>query len=291
MSQPEHFVLFIGSTRSGHSLVGALVDAHRHAVIAHEVDVFAVPRARGGTVGLRFADRGTLFDALLVGASRHHDRGHVGHRIRPDGSSYEVSYAVPNQHQGRYDTLRVLGNKQGQSTATALQRRPDALELLHEQVRVPLRLIHVIRNPFDNIATLSSVHGHRSAVRYFDRCAGADVAKASRWPVLDVYLEQFIASPQRELARICDFLDLDAPPDYLDDCASIVMDQPSESRTTRVWTEGDVRFIRRRMAQHDWLEPYADTEVPVHGRLHPKKLRQAVRYRAIARRRRNLHRV
>jgi hypothetical protein len=254
-------------------------------VIAHEVDVFSVARDKTAAVQLQYPDRDSLFEALLHGAAQHHERGHVGYRIRPDGSSYEVSYSVPNQHQGRYDTLRVIGNKQGQSTSKALRRSPAALELLHEQVGVPLRLIHVIRNPFDNIATMSSVHGYRSGVRYFDRCEGAEVAKQSRWPVLDVYIEQFIASPRSELARICDFLDLDAPADYLDDCASIVMARPSETRNTRVWTDGDVRFVRRRMARHVWLEPYAGTEVPIHGRLHWKKLRQTVRFRRIDRRR------
>lgn len=34
----ERFCLFIGYPRSGHSLVGSLVDAHENAVISHELD-------------------------------------------------------------------------------------------------------------------------------------------------------------------------------------------------------------------------------------------------------------
>jgi hypothetical protein len=37
----ERFCLFAGYARSGHSIVGAVLDAHREAVIAHELEVTA----------------------------------------------------------------------------------------------------------------------------------------------------------------------------------------------------------------------------------------------------------
>src|SRR5512143_1721936 len=35
----ERFCLFVGYPRSGHSLVGAFLNAHRHAVVSHELNV------------------------------------------------------------------------------------------------------------------------------------------------------------------------------------------------------------------------------------------------------------
>jgi hypothetical protein len=35
----ESYAMFIGYPRSGHSLIGALLDAHPNAAIAHELDV------------------------------------------------------------------------------------------------------------------------------------------------------------------------------------------------------------------------------------------------------------
>ena len=34
---PERMVMFVGQSRSGHSLVGSLIDAHPEAVVAHEI--------------------------------------------------------------------------------------------------------------------------------------------------------------------------------------------------------------------------------------------------------------
>ena len=38
-SQVQACCLFIGYARSGHSLVGSFLNAHRHAVIAHELNL------------------------------------------------------------------------------------------------------------------------------------------------------------------------------------------------------------------------------------------------------------
>ena len=42
----ERFCLFVGYPRSGHSIVGAVLNAHRDAVISHELD--APPLVLGG---------------------------------------------------------------------------------------------------------------------------------------------------------------------------------------------------------------------------------------------------
>ena len=42
----ERFLLFVGYPRSGHSIVGALLNAHRDAVVSHELD--AAPLIAGG---------------------------------------------------------------------------------------------------------------------------------------------------------------------------------------------------------------------------------------------------
>ena len=52
-------------------------------------------------------------------------------------------------------TLQVIGDKKGTSTC-ALLRKADDFQVLEEMqgvLQIPLKFIHVIRNPFDNIAT------------------------------------------------------------------------------------------------------------------------------------------
>ena len=42
------FLMFVGHPRSGHSLVGALIDAHPNAVVAHELDALKYVEAGFG---------------------------------------------------------------------------------------------------------------------------------------------------------------------------------------------------------------------------------------------------
>ena len=51
---------------------------------------------------------------------------------------------------------KVIGDKKGGATSSLL-REPDKLSILEEirnVVKVPMKFIHVTRNPFDNIATM-----------------------------------------------------------------------------------------------------------------------------------------
>ena len=57
-SQVESYCMFIGTPRSGHSLVGAFLDAHPDAVVAHEQN--AVKYIEAGF------DRERLFHLLLA---------------------------------------------------------------------------------------------------------------------------------------------------------------------------------------------------------------------------------
>ena len=64
--------------------------------------------------------------------------------------------------------FKVIGDKQGGNTALALSQlgNLDVLEEIHRVVEVPMKFIHVHRNPFDNIATMVlRATGSRNVVR------------------------------------------------------------------------------------------------------------------------------
>ena len=67
-----------------------------------------------------------------------------------------------------YLFLKVIGDKQGGNTALALALLGtlNVLEEIHQVIQVPMKFIHVHRNPFDNIATMMlRAIGSRDAVR------------------------------------------------------------------------------------------------------------------------------
>ena len=65
-------------------------------------------------------------------------------------------------------SYKVIGDKKGGRTSKVLTNssKMSILEEINQVVQVPMRFIHVTRNPFDNIATMMlRTIGKRNAVR------------------------------------------------------------------------------------------------------------------------------
>jgi hypothetical protein len=234
------FSLFVGYPRSGHSVVGAMLNAHRHAVVSHELDVSRLVLAGCG--------RDELFARILARAGWFNLRG--------NRSNYR--YQVPNGWQGRFESLRVVGDKGGGWVSQALRRHPDLLQRLAATVRVPLRLIHVVRNPWDNIAAIARWHRlslEESIAFYFAHCE-VTANLLGRDDLLTVRHEDFIEAPREALARVCRHLGLAVDDDYLTACGSIVFQRPSGSRRLVEWRPSQIAEVGRRAAELAFLKEY-----------------------------------
>ena len=244
-SAVESFCLFIGYPRSGHSLVGSLLNAHPDLVISHELDVLRY-------VNLRFR-REQLFHLIL-----EQDRAFTASGLAVGG---DFDYHVPGEWQGRFRRIRVIGDKRGNSSIRRLERDPDLLERLERTVGVPVRVVHVARNPFDNIATMAyraRCDLDKAIDRYLRLCASVDRIRA-RHPgiVLDRAHEDLVAAPVRFLAETCAFLGVDADASYLERCAAIVYDRPNRSRSRGEWTDGRVARVDRAIERFSFLQGYS----------------------------------
>lgn len=81
--QVEKFCLFVGYPRSGHSIVGALLNAHKDAVISHELKVLPLI--------VKGLSRDDIYSQIIARANWFNLRGNK--------SNYK--YGVPGQWQGR----------------------------------------------------------------------------------------------------------------------------------------------------------------------------------------------
>lgn len=239
--------LFLGYPRSGGSLVGALLNAHRHAVIAQELNVLKY---------LETGYRGAQVYSLILKRDRwFHERGQKW-------TGYD--YTVPNQWQGRFESLRVIGDKRGWSTSRALDRKPELLDFLRRSIPDPIRFVHPVRNPFDNITTMFRRFKRSPSLeavidKYFET-ARANAGLIRRIGAENVHHhrhEDLIADPRAALARLCAFLDLDASQEYLDDCAGILFKEPSRSRLKIEWTPELICSVETRIAEFPFLHGYS----------------------------------
>ena len=251
-AQIERYLIFVGYPRSGHSLVGSLLNAHPDVVVSHHLD--ALRYVRNGF------SRTQLFGMTFLSDARFEKKGRTG-------TKREYDYAVPGQWQGRYRALRVIGDKRGKTTGQTLGAQPQLLTDLRQLVDVPVRVVHVLRNPYDNITTMTKrVRStlERSADRYFKLAESASAVRsmlpADAWH--DVRHEDLIADPRAVLAGLCRFLDVAPEADYIDACAGIVYQSPHRSRFDVEWPSELIADVARRAAAFDFLDGYAYDEEP-----------------------------
>ncbi|MBY0280218.1 sulfotransferase [Candidatus Binatia bacterium] len=243
----ERFCLFLGYPRSGHSIVGTMLEAHPDAVIAHELN--APPLILGG-IG-----RDRLYARIVARARWFHLRG----------SRTNYDYRVPGQWQGRFRTLRVIGDKRGGAVTRALGEHPDLLQRTRTLTGVPLRLIHVVRDPLDNVAAIARWHGMTladAADYYFAHCATLERCSAlwSYDELITVRHEDFVRDPEGTLRALCAFLGLAPEPGWLASCRSVVFPEPTRSGRRTAWPDGLADAVVERARRYAHLASYAEAD-------------------------------
>ena len=269
------YVQFAGFPRSGHSIVGSVLDAHANAMVAHELDAMGLIEARAG------AQEVFALIRQNTTAFQQHGRTWNGH-----------SYAVPGGQGGNAEEAHVLGDKKGDWAVRRTMADPSLLDTFAGRFGRYRRVwILVTRNPFDNVATLSMRKG-----RTYDRLRiqsesqeafekrlreqqGKKVADTVRTDMLDDYAElcrgiaairqrvaaedflhirheDLIARPKAEIARLLAFLDLADADGLAAHAALIVADTPNRTRFQVTWPDDTRARVDTLIQQHDFLSGY-----------------------------------
>ena len=245
------FVTFLGHARSGHSIVGALLDAHPQIVLSDELDA------------LRYVADGFGRDRVLALCLKVARDQHRRERRKRGRSGSVYSYAVPGQWQGRHQDLRVIGDSDAGRSVQRLDGDAAFLERLRTTMApLDLRFIHVVRNPYDNIGTMMLRSGRtfESAIeRYFGNWAAIERLRHRLPPgaIHTIRHEDLVTSPQPQLAALCAFLDVPAPEPFLEAAAGILFRGPSHTRREVTWTTEQRRAIDAGIADHEGLAGYS----------------------------------
>lgn len=243
------YCFFIGHPRSGHSIVGGLLDAHPEIAIAHEQGALMYIHARFSRLQLFY---------LLVRNAR---LAAMGKR-----RSGDYFYEVPGQWQGRFRSLRVVGDKLGGGAVLRLRQRPSLLLQLRRTVGLPLRCIHVVRHPLDNITTIcrkADSHGIDPVLDaaidyYFGLCETISKVRTELGAdeLFELRHEAFVENPRQCLDHLCRFIGVTAEPDYLDACASIVHPRPHRSHEAIDWPRESIDRVMGRCCEFSFLDAY-----------------------------------
>ena len=149
------FAFFIGYPRSGHSIVGSILDAHPHIVMSHEFMFFERWSSFYGNNYTSQEWTANLFNMIyqksyrdtLPGGAKHVNRTQKGYTL-----------AIDSLWQGKFNEyVEVIGDKCGGSVILQYLKDKGMITAqylkLVKELHVGIRVMHVQRNPYDTIAT------------------------------------------------------------------------------------------------------------------------------------------
>jgi hypothetical protein len=245
------YCLFLGHARSGHSIVGALLDAHPRIVLADEFDA------------LEYLDKHFSKAQILYLSSKIARDQARRNRVKRGRAGSTYSYLVPGQWQGRSPGATVVGASHAGESVRRLDGDPTLLGRFEQRMRpMDVRFVHVVRNPYDNLATMMLRRGRsfdNAFEHYFSNWDSLVRLRATLDPsrVATLRHEDLLEAPQDALTRLCEFLGVPAPSDYLEACAGILYRKPSRSRDSIEWTPERRRRVEEKVEQIELLRGYS----------------------------------
>ena len=113
----QKFVFFVGYERSGHSIIGSMMDAHPDMIIAHEYHLFKNWRKQ-------LMNKAYLFKALYSKSFADATKG----LRRAQANSKGYTLHMNNSWQGQFNHLKVIGDKSGGVTSRLYKQSPVKLQ-------------------------------------------------------------------------------------------------------------------------------------------------------------------
>jgi hypothetical protein len=238
----KYFCLFIGYPRSGHSIIGSIIDAHPNACISHEYDVVKNYKL--------FKNNNILFNKLVELSSEQAKTGR---------QSYGYSYVFEDLSQGKSDKLMIIGDKKGSGTTNQIMNNKLILDELEQFVQLPLKIIHITRNPFDIITTKASYknlqkteitkEGINQSIEAIlqEAKTNQEIIDSNKYDIITLKHEDLIANTAQFIYNLFDFLELDINDEFIKNIASKLLTKNNKSRILYDWNQSEKEIVNEQI--------------------------------------------
>ena len=281
IEQIKTFVFFVGVGRSGHSIIGVLLDSHPHIVISDELDVFNTLLAD------RRVNKFSLFNQIWLTSHKKAITPDTNSNLHSTSKGY--SLAIDGLYQGSYQSyIDVIGDKMGGTTMKMFFANPRQFEKRLNRLRVltnnlTVKVFHVIRNPYDNIATMviykhvnfnasevvkiknsnmvlnaSRELVHQKINYYFNLFRASELMRQQfNLDVMDVHGKDLITNPMVIINKMCNFLRVSCSNNYLNTVSRKIFSSESKTRYKVTWTNEQLSEIEENILKYDSLRRYS----------------------------------
>ncbi len=277
-------LLTIGFSGAGSSLLGYLLTAHPNMAVADQPVIFSgepvaldINDINGVNKinGLYSADLNKIFNVILgvdyIRWLAVKEKRENNNTLFSEAKRQKRYILMSNQYQGRFETLKVLGIKNSRQTAEFLsdKRQFATLKKRLEERDIRMKFILTVRNPYDIIANKTGRTTQykaapqkpitTKAISFVEKLSEENIKLVEQVPSQDVFVskhEEMVADPSLQLTKLCQFVQVPASPDYLDDCASCVDEKPNRRRLEFDWTSEQKQKVASLIEQYDFFSGY-----------------------------------
>jgi hypothetical protein len=231
------YVVFLRYKRSGSALLVNLLDAHPNIVFVRNEEMYAKFNKWGS------AQR--IFDHLYSNTKRY--------RSKPFSAN---GFSYPIEGVGRCVEPKVIGHKSSTRNMFPLADNSFVLRDFQRMIGLPLKHVHLIRNPYHMVAArwqqkefrrknapLGPIIDHLEEVT---RLNSTLASRAEKY--YQIHLEDIIFTPEDSITRLCQFLGVEAYKDYLARCSGLVSNKIDIEGAP--WTKGDRERILGLISQY-----------------------------------------
>ena len=269
----QSYLFFIGWQCSCHSIIGSMLDAHPNIVVAHEFYVF-----KKLSKDEQLRDRNKLFNELYSNSYTSAINGWRSDENKVKG----YTLGMTGSWQGQFSNLKVIGDKCAGSNIEAYIDKGNQFPMLYEQfkddVKLPIKVLHVIRNPFDIIATqvlyaagsgskkkpatpTNKYTNIKTLNRISKRFLEYSTALTNMVTDLNqsphqVYCDDLVADPIKTISGICDYLEVECSAEYLQMCADKTYKEVSMTRDLVTWDPKTLPSLKKDLEKFPFFARY-----------------------------------
>jgi hypothetical protein len=237
----RYFLSFMGYPRSGHTLVAAILNANPNVMCSNQLN---------------------LYDASYIDIEYVKE-----YSLKKE--TWKDTTQIPHVPKRE---ITIVGDKTGHRTVDLLGKNPKRLGIFKELIGdVPVKWIHVVRNPFDNLATwgrlnyINKLKKDKNVTERHEldlviqkyRILNATIERIRRSEdVLTVNHEFVITRMHNTLEEMANFLEISFDPIWRDNIRETVWNQPRLTRGQIEWSKTQKKAVDTIIKQYDWLSGY-----------------------------------
>ena len=221
------YVIFMRYKRSGSALLVNLLDAHPNAIFVRNEEMYRTFS--------RFNNPEQLYNHLYTSAKRYQNR--------PFSAN---GYKYPIKGVGEVTDPVVIGHKSSTRTFLPVAHSNEKLAEFQNAVNLPLKFLHLVRSPFDQVNARWQQKEFRRKNAPLDALiehvaeqteGNAKMrAQAGLTDYYQVHYEDLKKSPVSTMAAVCHFLGLPVQSEYLSRCDMLV-DGATDEKIATTWTK------------------------------------------------------